>query len=372
MPSRRTPFALPFSDEVPALAVLVRGGELGDEPPARLGEAAAEHNVAGFVLQAAAEGRLRLPPAEQRALADRHLRRVAATALRRRALGPIVDALAPACGAAPVLIKGPALADRTYPDWRLRPYGDLDLMVPRDRLGEATQALVQEGYTLIEEFRPGYAERFGHDLHVRRGDGAAAVDVELHWRIGDDRVGEPLSHGHLIREALTLDVDGTPVLIPGTADQLLLAAVHLLSDRARRLCWVNDVRLLAQTAPEHQWTATFARAEALGGGLLWVLHRALDYAAHHLGLERARPLPAGVRPPYGPLRAVEELDLQASPHIGRLVALHGLDRLRYLRAVAIPTRAGLEGTVGGDGAGLHTLVWRHLTGAVRGVRRPRG
>jgi hypothetical protein len=198
------------------------------------------------------------------------------------------------------------------------------------------------------------------------------VDVELHWRIGDDRVGEPLGHGRLLLGARALHVGEARVLVPSVPHQLLLAAVHLLSDRAKRLCWVNDLRLLAESASEQEWTAAFGTADAIGGGLLWVLHRALDYAAHHLGLARARPLPTGPPPAYGPLRAVEDLDLQASPHVGRLVALRGLDRARYLRAVAIPTRAGLEGTVGGDDAGLPTLLGRHLAGTVRGFMRPRG
>jgi hypothetical protein len=368
---RRPPFCLPYVDEIPALSTLVLGGALAGEPPERLAEAAAAHNVAGFVLEAAEHGRARLDPAHRRTLADAHLRRVAATALRRRELGPVTAALASALGTDPVVIKGPALAERVYPDRRLRPYGDLDLMVPRERLADAAAALVEEGYDALEEFRPGYAERFGHDVHVRRGTGAAAVDVELHWRIGDDRVGEPLDHARLLAGAEKLDIGGTHVLAPCVSDQLLLAAVHLLSDRAKRLCWVNDLRLLAEAATAQEWTESFTSANTAGGGLLWSLHRALDYAAHHLGLARPRPLPAGPPPAFGPLRAVEELDLQASPHVGRLVALRGLDRLRYLRAIALPTRAGLQGTVGGDDADLPTLLRRHAIGTVRGLMRPR-
>jgi hypothetical protein len=297
---------------------------------------------------------------------------VAATALLRRELGTIVRAVTAACATRPVVVKGPAVADRLYDDWRLRPYADLDLMVPRARLADAVRGLEQEGYAALEEFRPGYAERFGHDVHVRRGPGGlGSVDVELHWRIGDDRVGEPLDHGRLGSEAADLDVDGAVVLVPALPDQLLLASVHLLSDRAKRLCWVEDVRRLAESATEDEWQGAFAAAAEIGGGLSWVLDRALDYAAHHVGLDRRRPRPPGEPPPYGPLRAVEELELQASPHVGRLVALRGAERLAYVRAVALPSRAGLEATLGGDGARLPTLLARHVVSTLRGVMPPR-
>jgi hypothetical protein len=71
------------------------------------------------------------------------------------------------------------------------------------------------------------------------------------------------------------------------------------------------------------------------------------------------------------LRAVEELELQASPHVGRLVALRGAERLAYVRAVALPSRAGLEATLGGDGARLPTLLARHVVSTLRGVMPPR-
>jgi hypothetical protein len=206
---------------------------------------------------------------------------------------------------------------------------------------------------------------------VRRAAGTVSVDIELHWRMGDDRVGIPLDHAHLLRSAEPLELEDGPVLAPSVSDQMLLASIHLLSDRGKRLSWVNDIRLVAEAASVSEWNGAFETARRNGGGLLWVLHRALDYAGHHLGLARPRPIPAGPPPSFGPLRAVEELDLQASPHLGRLVALRRAERLRYLQAVVVPTRAGLEGTVGGDGAGLPTLVARHVGRALRGVTRRR-
>ena len=371
---RRRPFELPFADDIPDLAAVILGQSCTPGQPERFGEAAVHHNVVPFVLAAVQEGHLALPETQRRRLADGNLTRVARTALLRREASLVVPLLERACAKPPVALKGPTLGDRYYPSWRQRPYADLDLMLPSEALGIAVAALERSGFTTVEELRPGYAERFGHDVHVRRTvgtTGTVSVDIELHWRMGDDRVGIPLDHAHLLRTAELLQLDDGPVLAPSVPDQLLLASIHLLSDRGKRLSWVNDIRLVAEAANDSEWQRAFETARGCGGGLLWVLHRALDYAGRHLGLARPRPLPAGSPPVFGPLRAVEELDLKASPHIGRLVALRGTERLRYLQAVAVPTRAGLEGTVGGDGAGLPTLVARHAGRALRGVTRRR-
>jgi hypothetical protein len=156
-----------------------------------------------------------------------------------------------------------------------------------------------------------------------------------------------------------------PVHYPAPGDQLLVCAMHLLSDRLKRLAWIEDVRRVSLALDERAWVASFERARELG--LLWVLNRALDYARHHLGYSRERPLGPGQPPAWGPLRAVEELDFRASLHLGRLAALPWRERPRYLGQVLVPSRAGLEGTVGGDGAGRLRLAARHLTRAVRGL-----
>jgi hypothetical protein len=180
----------------------------------------------------------------------------------------------------------------------------------------------------------------------------------------DDALGEALSHAALAHGSFA--AEGDACLYPSPGDQLLVCAMHLLSDRLKRLVWVEDLRRVSIALDEGGWRHTFDRARSLE--LLWVLNRALDYAAHHLDYRRERPLPSGEPPPWGPLRAVEELDVRASLHLGRLAALPWRRRPRYLRDVLVPSRAGLRGTLGEDGAGEIGLVARHLARAVRGLR----
>ncbi len=216
------------------------------------------------------------------------------------------------------------------------------------------------------EFDPAFGESHGHDVHVRRKVGRRNLDVELHWRVGDDPLGEALSHDLLARDAQTLTVGQHAVAVPAPPGELLVLALHLCSDRGKRLIWLRDLQLAARDASDADWRASFELADR--HGLLWVLHRGLDYVERHLGLGRARPLEAGAPPAWGPLRAVEELDAGASLHVGRLAMMRGREKAAYLRRVLIPSREGLRDSVGEDGAPTWRLVGRHMRAAATGLR----
>lgn len=367
---RRERLSLPYADQVPLLVSLLEaGGPVQPPDPARLVEAALHHNVAGHAARARRAGRLVLPEAAGRQLDDFNTAAVLQTAVLRRELGVIAAPVQQACGVSPLLIKGPALGERFYPDWRLRTCADLDLLVPLMQLEPACRSLENLGYERLVEFAPGYAERHGHDVHLHRRLGQRwRVDVELHWRVGDDPAGAVLSHDHLSADAEPVEIDGCVLATPSASAHLVLLSVHLLSDRAKRLAWVNDLRLVARSLGPDQWEHAFAAADAWG--LLWPLHRALDYAQRHLDFERERPRPSGPPLPFGPLRAVEELDVRASPHVGRLATMGWRERAGFLRAVLLPTREGLQGTVGtGDDATTWQLFRRHARKARAGLAR---
>jgi hypothetical protein len=369
-PWRRERLSLPYGDQVPELAQLL-DGKPGRHPPhlsaepGRLVDAALHHRVAAYLVRALRNGSLELPEFDRVRVESATAGSIMHAAVLRHELANVVAVVGGACDAAPLVVKGPALAEIFYPDRRLRPYFDLDLIVPRDHLGDAVRALEEDGYERLEEFREGYAERYGHDVHLRRTVANRVVDVELHWRIGDDPVGLGLSHERLVGDAELVQIDGAAIDVPGAPAHLLVLAVHLLSDREKRLCWINDLRLVAASLDDEAWSRAFTLAAELELG--WPLYRALDYAEHHLGFERARPGLAAPAPAWGPLRAVEELSLRASPHVGRLAVLGWRERLAFLRAVLVPTRAGLVGTVGQDGAATWRLVGRHARQALAGL-----
>lgn len=359
---RRKPFALPHAEQLPPLIALLDGAAAvapADEDGFL--EAVVAHRLIGSAVEALDSGRLALADRQARVLRDAEAVAALRSSLLRAELVAIGPPLTAATGAAPIVLKGPAIADRFYPDRRLRSFADLDLLVPRRRLADAVGALARLGYEERVELREGFGATHGHDVHMARPLGRQSADVELHWRLGDDPLGEALSHESLAEHA----AGAGPALYPTPSDQLLVCAMHLLSDRLKRLAWIEDLRRVSVTLDEASWTRAFTRARGLG--LLWVLNRALDYTAHHLGYDRERPLPPGEPPPWGPLRAVEELDLRASVHLGRLAAMPWRRRPGYVKDVLIPSGAGLRGTVGTDGAGSVRMAARHLSRTLRGL-----
>jgi hypothetical protein len=369
---RRERLSLPYGDQVPLLARLLdQRGHVDPPSPRRLVAAAIHHNVAGYLVRAVRAGKLMLPPDDAERVTSFSGEAALQTAVLRRELSAIAAPLEQACEVPPLLIKGPAVAD-FYPDWRLRPCADLDLLVPKARLDAACRSLEDLGYERLVKFGPGYAERYGRNVHLRRPVGRRWwVDVELHWRVGDDPATTVISHERLRRGAGTLQVDGTSVAVPGAPAHLIVLAIHLLCDLDKRLAWVNDLVLVGRALAPAQWEEAFATAEAWG--LLWPLHRALDYPERHLRWQRSRPRPPGPPLPWGPLRAVEELSLPAAPHLGRLAALGWRERVAFLRAVLVPTRQGLQGTVRhDDDATTWQLIRRHARRALAGLTPPPG
>lgn len=362
---RRRPFALPYRDQVPLLI-----GLLGEPPGApgrpdqRFVEAALAHGLAGRLARVCESGATELSAGERRQLARRLAMRHARMRALRAELPRICAAVADACDALPILIKGPAVADRLYAAPLDREFNDLDLLIPRSRLRRATERLLSEGWIEDVELGEEFAARYGHEVHLRRRRGGLWLHLELHWRIGDDPLCEALSYERL-RPLADPSALSPALLVPGGVAELLLLAVHFIGDRERRLVWIDDVKRAAARLDEDDWAACFSLASQ--SGLSWPLHRALDYADRYAGLRRARPEAMPARPPFGPLVAVEALDMRASVHVGRLAALRGRERRRYARTILLPTRAGLAGTAGRDGAGTARALARHLRSAVAGV-----
>lgn len=334
------PPPLAHAAQVPELAQVLAGAGAVVRPadPDAFVSAVAHHRVVGHVLDAAREGRLELPDDALSQLETGHLTVSMQAQLLRRELGPAVAALTAACGAAPVLLKGPAVADRFYRDPRLRPFADLDLLVAPRRLEAGVAALEALGYERKRGPWQGYGERHGHEVALERAVGKRSVFVEVHWRISDDPAVMPLTRELLEAGGVELAVGGATAMAPSKPHQLVILAVHLLHEPAKRLVWINDVAVVAGALDEEQWEEAFATADRLGLG--WVLHRALDHAGRQLGFSRARPASAGGPPAWGPLRAGEALGGWLGFQAGRVgIGWHRRDG--YLRSAARARRRAL-------------------------------
>ena len=105
----------------------------------------------------------------------------------------------------PVLLKGAtSLFTTLYPDSGCRIMGDLDLLVPEDRLEECAQLLHKDGYAPLEK-QDLYREHH-HSAPLGRPDRIGAV--ELHRQLAVEPVAQLLNADTVRARAITRHCDG--------------------------------------------------------------------------------------------------------------------------------------------------------------------
>ena len=194
----------------------------------------------------------------------------------------------------PVLLKGAAaLFADVYGDPAARMIGDLDILVPHERLDASLAVLADLGYRLGDRYPDGH---HAYGEFVRPGD-AGAVDLHV----------EPIDASYLLpademrSRARSLSRDDAQFSLPCPTDRLLHNILHAqIHHRAEfyrgvfRLRQLHDGAMIARAlAPEIDWAHIEARfgAYRLGPAL-----QAYALAAHELfGL----PWPLASRPTLG-------------------------------------------------------------------------
>lgn len=228
-------------------------------------------------------------------------------------------------GMEPVALKGVAhLLAGLYADSGVRVIGDIDLLVPSDRLEAAVGALARLGYRQADlDFC--FAGHHHHPPLVRRGD---AASVELHTEPVPQRFADILSAERVMRDACQAMVDGCVMRLPSLRDQIVHHIVH--AQLAHRDYWsgrvslryLSDLAGLMTSDPGAiDWgeiQSTFARAGhgSACGAYLIVVERLL-------GL----PLPAQVRSTPAARFACQRVVAQARhPWLMGLGAWYGYHR----------------------------------------------
>jgi hypothetical protein len=140
-----------------------------------------------------------------------------------------------AAGIDPVLIKGWSSA-RLYPRPGLRPYLDLDLVVPPGQRARA-EAILQAGSPLS---CPDHAD-------VLDGATWSASDWE-----GESPEGDLADHSWeaVLERTLLVPLGDMSVRVLGPEDHLRLAAVHAVRHKFDRPVWLCDIALLVETLPD--------------------------------------------------------------------------------------------------------------------------
>jgi hypothetical protein len=162
--------------------------------------------------------------------------------------------------------KGPILAAALYGEVSFREFGDLDVIVPKDRVERATRLLIDRGYRMNTEM--GSNGEFGlpereKDLVLFRDD--PGISLELHWGITIEKDPLQVNPKILWENLNTLLVGGKRVKIHAPEDLLLILCIHGGKHRWEHLGWLCDIAELIRSYPALDWDKLIDRASALGG-----------------------------------------------------------------------------------------------------------
>lgn len=249
---------------------------------------------------------------------------------------------------AAVPYKGPALAAAVYGDLALRQFTDLDLMIHRRDVPQATQLLRSQGYQRQYQFTPAqeaaYLRSDCEHLFVK-GDGPVFVD--LHWALVRSYFSLELDMKGMWDRLEGISLDDMKVQTFGPEDLLMILCVHAGKDLWEKLIWVCDVAELINTHRRLDWEQVVAVAHA--SGTQRMLFLGLFLAHNLLGTE----LPAHIRRRAQADPAIETMAEQVQARLLRdssrpvgaldgcrfLCQLHPQrrDRMRYLLRFAITT-----------------------------------
>ncbi|NDP46949.1 MAG: nucleotidyltransferase family protein [Sulfuriferula multivorans] len=192
-----------------------------------------------------------------------------------------------------IVLKGGAYVAANLSAANGRLFNDIDILVPRDKLGDAESSLMLAGWhaTGLSEYDKRYYRRWMHEIpplqHIQRD-----TVIDVHHAILPDTARYHPDSAKLRSRAIELpDLPGIRVL--AAEDRILHSATHLFHDGElpHGLRDLTDLDLLLRDALEadtHFWTLLVARATELQ------LSRPLFYALRYLRHFLDTPVPGEV------------------------------------------------------------------------------
>lgn len=361
---------MPEAPDPARLAALGLPGTLVDPVPgpspdwSAVVRAADRDGLAGLVLTAAQQGCLDLPPLVHEQLVHAHGRAMVRVLLLERLLVQVVEVL-DGSGVETRILKGSAVARLDYANPSLRPFGDVDVLVPSDRVDVAVATLERWGCRRRSTgLGAAFDHRWGKSVTMLSPDG---LEIDLHRTLATGRFGAMVEVADLWGEPVPLDVAGTRLLALGPEARLLHAAYHATLGSVRQAGL--PLRDVAEMALYGQWDAHRLRAMVRRWQGEIVLATAVRDAWRVLEIQDVTALSAWAHRYEPPADAARALERHRSPdatygsqQLAAFAVLPWSQRVRLAAALALPDREFL--------ASRGTTLPQHLALVLRrGLRR---
>jgi hypothetical protein len=143
-----------------------------------------------------------------------------------------------------VVLKGAVLAHAAYPDPLLRPFTDLDVLVPGERIMHAISVFATYGYERTRpEPAPGYDARVGKAVTLQHPGG---VVIDLHRTLAAGSAGHGIDVHELVAARRHIPIGSHTVPAPSWEAHLIECALHaVVGDGLARPLSLRDIAEIA-------------------------------------------------------------------------------------------------------------------------------
>ena len=338
---------------------------------ARLLVLAEEHGITGHLASWVRDVEEELvPPQVTQSLADGQRAQIFFSMCLTAELFRILERFT-AEGIAALVIKGPVLAVRAYPDPTMRSYADLDLLVRQRDIRRATELMCAAGFAPAVPLSAIDAGRIPGQYLFSEPD--SRLIVELH----NDRTLRyfprrlPLEEFFARQIRMKLDAREVPAL--SVEDELVLICIHGAKHFWERLMWIADVAGLVTRQTGIDWDCVANSAKAVGAERM--LHTGICLASDLLSVQLPDKVQATVQADLATARLADQVckRLPAAGHAPPSLFQRAIFRMRmrgggFISGPAYLLRLSLSPTEEDWVADPEAEVRRH--GFLDAVRRP--
>lgn len=302
-----------------------------------------DHRLAGLALAATETAGVDLDAETLSSLRQAHARQSARSLLVEARAVEVAKALEER-GIPQVVTKGPGIA-RAYPDTSMRPFGDIDLLVPPQRFGAGLTALSELGFREAGPEPRRYFNRVCREaINLKREDGAS---IDLHHHIPPWVWGARMGFADVLARSEELAVPTGTLRIAGPVHNLMIAGLHVISDRGRPghslIVWRDIVALSHACEPES--VVREARSCRLDALLAFVLRELPSFAQPRGLLDRLGPARPSSADAFR-LRMLLPPGIGSRHQISQAIRLPVVNGLAFMAGYLLPSQAFLRSRFG--------------------------
>ena len=236
-------------------------------------------------------------------------------------------------GCRPVALKGAGLALGNYLRPEDRWFIDLDLLVTREELPQAYNALERVGYRFHDTAR---SSRYYEEHHFHRIlRNAQGIFLEVHWAVTLPASVYTFDLEALRRDAVERPLGRTTVRTPSARDQILHGVLQSIAGGYSDLRRILDLHLLDAALGDRMQLAAYATHHNLATGL-WLQYRLREEL---MDVAMPREIVDRCAPPPRVGRLLANLDIAGGCLTERVRHQEGYDNLVHWLCVPAGARA---------------------------------